>query len=86
MGLPTVAAYIISAVIFVPALTQLDIEPIAAHFFVLYYAVLSMITPPVCLAAFAAAGISKSNPNRTGVVAFSLLWLFSFCRSVLSLI
>ncbi|WP_394153585.1 TRAP transporter permease [Vibrio maritimus] len=72
MGLPTVAAYIISAVIFVPALTQLGIEPIAAHFFVLYYAVLSMITPPVCLAAFAAAGVSKSNPNRTGVVAFVL--------------
>ncbi|KHT61829.1 hypothetical protein RJ45_20715 [Photobacterium gaetbulicola] len=72
MGLPTVAAYIISAVIFVPALTQLGIEPLAAHFFVLYYAVLSMITPPVCLAAFAAAGVSESNPNRTGVVAFVL--------------
>ncbi|WP_413112266.1 TRAP transporter permease [Thaumasiovibrio sp. DFM-14] len=72
MGLPTVAAYIISAVIFVPALTQLGIEPLAAHFFVLYYSVLSMITPPVCLAAFAAAGISKSNPNKTGVVAFVL--------------
>lgn len=72
LGLPTIAAYIISAVIFVPALSRLGIQPLAAHFFVLYYSVLSMITPPVCIAAFAAAGVARSNPNKTGFMAFAL--------------
>jgi len=72
LGLPTIAAYIISGVIFVPALTRLGIQPLAAHFFVLYYSVLSLITPPVCIAAFAAAGIADSNPNKTGFLAFGI--------------
>lgn len=72
LGMPTVAAYIISAVIFVPALTRLGIQPLAAHFFVFYYSVLSMITPPVCIASYAAAGIADTNPNKTGFMAFFL--------------
>lgn len=72
LGLPTIAAYIIGGVIFVPAITRLGIQPLAAHFFVLYYSVLSLITPPVCIAAFAAAGIADANPNKTGFLAFGM--------------
>jgi len=72
MGLPTVAAYIIGAILFVPALTKLGIAPLQAHFFVLYYCVLSMITPPVALASYAAAGIAKADSMKTGWLAFKL--------------
>jgi TRAP transporter 4TM/12TM fusion protein len=72
MGLPTVAAYIIGAILFVPALTKLGIEPMGAHFFVMYYCVLSMITPPVALASYAAAGVAKADSMRTGWLAFKL--------------
>lgn len=72
LGLPTVAAYIISAVMFVPALTNFGLPKLAAHFFVMYYSVLSMVTPPVALAAFAAAAIAKANAYRTGFTAFSI--------------
>jgi TRAP transporter 4TM/12TM fusion protein len=72
MGLPTVAAYIIGAILFVPAITKLGIDTLAAHFFVMYYCVLSMITPPVALASYAAAGLAKANSMRTGWIAFKL--------------
>ena len=72
MGLPTVAAYIIGAILFVPALTKLGIDLLAAHFFVMYYCVLSMITPPVALASYAAAGLAKADAMKTGWIAFKL--------------
>ena len=72
MGLPTVAAYIIGAILFVPALTKLGIDVLAAHFFVMYYCVLSMITPPVALASYTAAGIAKADAMKTGWIAFKL--------------
>jgi TRAP transporter 4TM/12TM fusion protein len=72
MGLPTVAAYIIGAILFVPALTKLGIDVLAAHFFVMYYCVLSMITPPVALASYAAAGLAKADSMKTGWLAFKL--------------
>jgi len=72
MGLPTVAAYIIGAVLYVPALQQLGVVPIAAHFFVMYYCVLSMVTPPVALASYAAAGLAGSGPMLTSLVAFRM--------------
>jgi TRAP transporter 4TM/12TM fusion protein len=72
MGLPTVAAYIIGAILFVPALTKLGIPDLAAHFFVMYFCVLSMITPPVALASYTAAGLAKADPMRTGLIAFRL--------------
>jgi len=72
MGLPTVAAYIIGAILFVPAITRLGIDPLAAHFFVMYYCVMSMITPPVALASYAAAGLAKADAMRTGWEAFKL--------------
>ncbi|MCE5973833.1 TRAP transporter fused permease subunit [Sinirhodobacter sp. WL0062] len=72
MGLPTVAAYIIGAVLFVPAIQDLGIPPLAAHFFIFYYCVLSMVTPPVALASFAAAAVGQASTMKTSLSAFGL--------------
>lgn len=72
MGLPTVAAYIIGSVMFVPALMNLGVDRLAANFFVMYYSVLSMVTPPVALATFTAAALAQSHVNKTGMVAFAM--------------
>jgi TRAP-type uncharacterized transport system fused permease subunit len=72
MGMPTVAAYIIGAILFVPSLLKLGIPELPAHFFVMYYCVLSMITPPVAMASYAAAGLAKANPTRTSLAAMEL--------------
>lgn len=71
-GIPTTANYIIMATIAAPALGLLGVEPIVAHFFVFYYGVLADITPPVALAAYAAAGMANADPFRTGNTAFRL--------------
>jgi TRAP transporter 4TM/12TM fusion protein len=71
-GLPTTALYIMLVTVAQPALANLGIPPLASHLFVLYYGVISEITPPVCTSAYAAAAIAGSNPFRTGVSAFSL--------------
>ncbi len=70
MGLPTVAAYIIGATLFVPALLGLGVKELPAHFFVMYYCVLSMVTPPVALASYTAAGLSGANSMTTSFYAF----------------
>ncbi len=72
MGLPTVAAYIIGAVLFVPAIQELGVQPLAAHFFIFYYCVLSMVTPPVALASFAAAAVGDAPVMKTSWSAFGL--------------
>ena len=72
MGLPPVASYIILAVLAAPAITQLGVPSMAAHMFIFYYGVLSGITPPVAIAAYAASGIAKSNPMATSVTAVRL--------------
>ncbi len=71
-GLPTTALYIMLVSVAQPALAQLGVPPLATHFFVLYYGVISEITPPVCASAYAAAGIAGANPFRTGMSAFTL--------------
>lgn len=71
-GVPTTATYIILVAVAAPALAQLNVQPLVAHFFVFYYGVLADITPPVALAAYAASGIAGSNPFRTGNTAFRL--------------
>ncbi|RNF38926.1 TRAP transporter permease [Planococcus salinus] len=72
MGMTVSAVYIFLAVVMAPALVQLGIDPIAAHLFVLYWATVSYITPPVALASFAAAGIAKSSPMKTGFTSVRL--------------
>ena len=83
MGLPTAAAYILVATLAAPALVNLGVDLLAAHMFVFYSAMLSAITPPVALAAFAAAAISGENPMRIavvsvkfGIVAFVIPYFF----------
>ncbi len=71
-GVPTTPTYIILAAIVAPALAQLGVPQLATHFFVFYFGVLADVTPPVALAAFAAAGIARSEPMRTGMTAFRL--------------
>ena len=70
MGVPTVAAYAIAASIAVPALIELGIPELPAHFFVFYFAVLSHVTPPIALAAYTAATIAKASMTTTGFFAF----------------
>ena len=72
MGVPTLGAYIILAVLVAPALVGMGIEPLAAHLFIFYFGVISCITPPVAMAAFAAAAISGSSAMGTGVTALRL--------------
>lgn len=70
MGVPVTAAYLITAVVAVPALTELGVNPIAAHMIVYWLSQDSNITPPVCIAAFAGATIAKANMWRTAFSAF----------------
>ena len=69
MGIPATAAYIIVATIAAPLLVKLGVPPLAAHMFAFFYAGLSNITPPVALAAYAAAGLSGASPNKVGIEA-----------------
>ncbi len=71
-GVPTTANYIIMVTVAAPALGLLGVEPIVAHFFVFYYGVLADITPPVALAAYAAASMAGADPFKTGNTAFRL--------------
>ncbi len=72
MGVPTTAAYIITSILTVPVITKLGIGLLPAHLFVLYFAVLSFITPPVALSAYAASGIAGTNAMKTGYMAWKL--------------
>ncbi len=72
MALPTTAAYIITAILVAPALMQLGVPVLAAHLFVFYFAIISFITPPVALSAYAASGLSGEDPMKTGFMAFKL--------------
>ncbi len=74
MGMPTVGVYVLLATLVAPALEQLGVEKLAAHLFVLYFGMLSMITPPVALAAYAAANLAGADPWRTGLYAVRLGW------------
>ncbi|MCG5499330.1 TRAP transporter permease [Ectothiorhodospira lacustris] len=72
MGMPTTAAYAVAASVVAPGLIQMGVAPLVAHFFVFYFAVMSAITPPVALAAYAGAAIAGSEPMRTSVTAFKV--------------
>jgi len=72
MGMPTTAAYAVAASVVAPGLVRLGIDPLTAHFFVFYFAVVSAITPPVALASYAAAGISGANAMQTSVASFRI--------------
>ena len=69
MGMPTASIYIILAIIVAPSLVNLGLIPMAAHLFIFYFGIMSMITPPVCFAAYAGAAIAGANPTKTGFYA-----------------
>ena len=72
MGLPTVGVYILLATLVAPAMTKLGVPPLAAHFFVMFFGMLSMITPPVAIASFAAASIAGHSPWATSMTTLRL--------------
>jgi TRAP transporter 4TM/12TM fusion protein len=74
IGLPTVSVYILTATLLAPALIKLGVTPMAAHMFVMYNGILSMITPPVAFAAYAAANIARISGWTTGWVACAVGW------------
>lgn len=75
MGLPTLGVYVLLATLVAPGLVEVGIAPIAAHLFVLYYGMMSMITPPVAVAAFTAAGMAGADPMRTAINSIKTGWL-----------
>ncbi|MCH3918024.1 MAG: TRAP transporter permease [Spirochaetia bacterium] len=72
MGLPSTAAYVIAATVAAPALLKAGIPDLATNLFVFYFAIISFITPPVAISAYAASGIANSDAMRTGLQAFKL--------------
>jgi TRAP transporter 4TM/12TM fusion protein len=74
MGMPTVAVYLMLATLVAPALIEVGIKPMAAHLFILYFGMMSMITPPVAIAAFAAASLTGKDPMATGFAAMRFGW------------
>jgi TRAP transporter 4TM/12TM fusion protein len=74
IGLPTISVYILTATLLAPALVKLGVTPMAAHMFVMYNGILSMITPPVAFAAYAAANIARTDGWTTGWIACVVGW------------
>jgi TRAP transporter 4TM/12TM fusion protein len=74
MGMPTLGVYVLLAALVAPSLIQLGINPMAAHLFILYFGMMSMITPPVAVAAFAGAALANADPMRTGYAAVRFGW------------
>jgi TRAP transporter 4TM/12TM fusion protein len=92
MGMPTSAAYIMSAVLLAPAMQKLGVQPIVAHMFIFYFANMSMITPPVAIASYTAAGIAKTGLWETGMeavrialVLFLIPYVFVYNPALLSI-
>ncbi len=90
MGMPTTAAYIVTATVAVPALDAFGVSPVAGHLFALYFAALSAVTPPVALAAYAGAGLAGANPSKVGWTAvrlalagFIIPYMFVFSPSLM---
>ncbi|MPZ57469.1 MAG: TRAP transporter fused permease subunit [Rhizobiales bacterium] len=90
MGLPTVGVYVLLAALVAPSLIEVGVQPIAAHMYVMYFGMMSMITPPIAIAAFAAASVAEADPMKTGFAAVRFGWtafivpiLFVFSPSLL---
>jgi TRAP-type uncharacterized transport system fused permease subunit len=84
MGMPIAPTYIMLVILIAPALVEIGIEPLAAHLFINFFGAMSFVTPPVCVAAFVAAGLAGSTPMKVGFTAARLgiaayLVPFTFC-------
>ena len=90
MGMPVAAAYVLTAMLAVPAMLQLGVSLMAAHLFVVYFSIISAITPPVAVAAYACAGIADCDPSVTGwqasklgLAAFLVPFMFVYNETLL---
>lgn len=90
MGMPPIPAYVLLAVLVAPALVQLEVDLMAAHLFIVYFSSISMITPPVCGAAYAGAALAGADPMRTGwtatrlgIIAYIVPFLFVYFPGLL---
>lgn len=90
MGMPTSAVYILVALLLAPALVTAGLQPIVAHFFVFYYGLTAMLTPPVCLTAYVAAAIANASFTKTGwqamrlgIVVFIVPFMFAYAPELL---
>jgi TRAP transporter 4TM/12TM fusion protein len=90
MGMPTVAVYILLAVLVAPALTRLGVDPMAAHLFIFYFGLMSLITPPVCVATYTAAALAGANMWQTGLesvrlgaIAYIVPFLFVYAPALI---
>ncbi|WP_263624552.1 TRAP transporter permease [Salipiger bermudensis] len=90
MGMPTTAAYAVAASVIAPGVINLGVEPLVAYLFIFYFAVMSAITPPVALAAYAGSALAGSDPIRTsvesfriGLAAFVVPYMFFFSPAML---
>jgi len=86
MGMPTVGVYVLLAALVAPAMVKIGLSPMASHMFVMYFGMMSMITPPVALAAYAAASLANADAMKTGWTAVRFGWIafiipFLFIRS-----
>ena len=75
MGMPTVGVYVLLATLVAPAMVKIGLSPMASHMFVMYFGMMSMITPPVALAAYAAASLAHTDPMKTGWTAVRFGWI-----------
>lgn len=87
MGMPIAPTYIMLVILIAPALVQIGILPLAAHMFINFFGAMSFVTPPVCVAAYVAAGLANTTPMRVGFTAVRLgiaayVVPFTFCYSV----
>jgi TRAP transporter 4TM/12TM fusion protein len=90
MGMPVTATYIMLVILIAPALIKLGIEPLAAHLFIMYFGVMSFLTPPVAIAAYVAASIARSEPLQTGftgvrlgIIAYVVPFVFALSPSLI---
>ncbi len=74
LGLPTLAVYVMLAILVAPALVKVGVPSMAAHLFILYFGIMSLITPPIATAAFVAATIAKTDPMAAGWTAMRFGW------------
>jgi TRAP transporter 4TM/12TM fusion protein len=72
MALPTIVSYMVLSVLVAPTLIEMGVDPIASHLFVIFFGVMSYVTPPIAFAAYAGAALSGSNPMKTSIISFRL--------------
>jgi len=75
MGMPTAGVYVLLATLVAPSIEAAGVDKMAAHLYVMYFGMMSMITPPVAIAAFTAASLAKTNPMATGFAAVRFGWI-----------